>query len=557
MKKDTYIGALTNKPYAFKNRPWELNDVYSIDILDSLGSNIVLYLYGTEVRRILPLKNDIINEDWISNRSRYFFEGLLKWRLNIPLMQKNKFFLYISWFQSFYLFFLKIWFYSFFLKIKTIGLTLNSIIDMELIVTTKILMQLIGLNIIKNNNINYINDYYLYYINPFFFEDIYKKHIYIFLGINIRLEAPILNIKLRKNIFKENLIYSNIGNMFNDNLNSISLGLNIKNLINFLIGKLKFNINIMKYFRTTLNKANLKNFKDDYLILIGNNIILQKDNYNIYNMLIQKLKNYFSDKKIFNKKFLLKNNLKKKEKNKRNLLYNLKMNLNIIYLNLIYLLYDEFINKNIHEVNENQLKIIYIINGNYNIKKKNDKFIIYQGHLLDINIFNIDLILPNSTFLEKSNKYLNIAGNLLQTNKILTRPNYCRNDWMVLNAIYIYILNYSKKIFKLPIKNKKKNFLTANHYYIYINNNNKLYKYLKKYSMTYIFKEITKYSNYNNNLLNWITEKKKKIINKIFNKILNNYYYNIYNNNAMDRNSKTLKLTSYNYSQNMRNYANI
>ena len=69
------IGALTNKSYAFQNRPWDLNYINSIDIFDSLASNIRIYLYGAEIKRILPLKNDLINEDWISNRSRYFFEG--------------------------------------------------------------------------------------------------------------------------------------------------------------------------------------------------------------------------------------------------------------------------------------------------------------------------------------------------------------------------------------------------------------------------------------------------------------------------------------------------
>ncbi len=557
LKKNIYIGAITNKPYAFKNRPWELNSIYSIDILDSLGSNLIIYLYGTDIRRILPLKNDKINEDWISNRSRFFFEGLLKWRLNIPLLQKNKKYIYISWIQSFYFFFLKIWFYSVFFKSKTLGLVLNFILDVELIITTKILMYLMGFNIIKNNNINYINDYYLFYINPFFFEDLQNKKILLLLGINIRLEAPILNIKLRKKMIKENIVYCNIGTIFNDNLNSICIGLNVKNLINFFTGKLKININIVKNLKKKIKKLNIYTLQENSLLLIGNNILLKTDNWQIYNIILKKLNIKIFEKIFNNKNFLLQKFLKINSK-KKNIKKELKLNVNIIYLNLIYILYEEFFYKNIHEINDDtQYNILYIINGNYSVKNKKNKFIIYQGHLLDISIFNVDLILPNITFLEKSNKYLNIEGNLFYTNKVLTRPNFTRNDWMVLNALYIYILNILNKIFFFQLKKKKRNYLLTNRFYIHIINFKKFFKYIKKYSVNYILKELTKYSYYENKFIYIINKINITIINKIYNKILENYYYNMYNLYKLDKNAKTLKLAYYNFSQNMRNYINI
>jgi NADH-quinone oxidoreductase subunit G len=74
-----------------------------------LGSSICIYLYGSDIKRILPLKNDYINEDWISNRSRYFFEAFFKWRVNIPLIKKNKKLAYASWKKCFYFFFIKLW----------------------------------------------------------------------------------------------------------------------------------------------------------------------------------------------------------------------------------------------------------------------------------------------------------------------------------------------------------------------------------------------------------------------------------------------------------------
>lgn len=180
MLKKKYIGALTDKLYAFKNRSWELNICNTIDIYDSLGSNIKVYVYGSEVKRILPLKNDFVNEEWISNKTRYFFEGLTKWRINIPLMRKLNTMIYISWVQAFYFFLLKIWFYSFFYNTKNLFFLNSMFTDYELIITNKVLIKKLGfLSFNKKLNIN-INDYYLYYLNPNFYENIKKKNIYIF-----------------------------------------------------------------------------------------------------------------------------------------------------------------------------------------------------------------------------------------------------------------------------------------------------------------------------------------------------------------------------------------
>lgn len=180
MQLKNKIGALTDQQYAFKHRSWELDINNTIDIYDSLGSNIKVYVYGSEVKRILPLKNDLVNEEWISNKTRYFFEGLAKWRLNIPLLKKKETMIYISWIQAFYFFIIKLWFYNikcFYSKL----IFLNSMfIDYELIITSKLLIKKLGfLSYNKKLTMN-LNDYFLYFINPNIFEDIKKKTIFFF-----------------------------------------------------------------------------------------------------------------------------------------------------------------------------------------------------------------------------------------------------------------------------------------------------------------------------------------------------------------------------------------
>ena len=78
------VGALTSKPYAFKARPWELSKTESIDVMDALGSNIRVDARGKEVMRILPRMNELVNEEWISDKTRYCVDGLGVQRLDRP-----------------------------------------------------------------------------------------------------------------------------------------------------------------------------------------------------------------------------------------------------------------------------------------------------------------------------------------------------------------------------------------------------------------------------------------------------------------------------------------
>lgn len=81
------VGALTSKPYAFKTRSWELRSTESIDIFDGVGSNIRIDTRGSEIMRVLPRLNEHINEEWISDKSRFSYDGLKRQRLNSPMIR--------------------------------------------------------------------------------------------------------------------------------------------------------------------------------------------------------------------------------------------------------------------------------------------------------------------------------------------------------------------------------------------------------------------------------------------------------------------------------------
>src|ERR687898_652864 len=95
------VGALTNKPYAFAARPWELTKTETVDVMDALGSAIRIDARGREVMRILPRVNEDVNEEWISDKTRNVVDGLRAPRLDVPYIRENGRLRPASWPQAF------------------------------------------------------------------------------------------------------------------------------------------------------------------------------------------------------------------------------------------------------------------------------------------------------------------------------------------------------------------------------------------------------------------------------------------------------------------------
>ncbi len=83
------VGALVSKPYAFTARPWELTKTESIDVMDALGANIRVDTKGREVMRFVPRNHDGVNEEWLSDKSRFVWDGLRRQRLDTPYIREN------------------------------------------------------------------------------------------------------------------------------------------------------------------------------------------------------------------------------------------------------------------------------------------------------------------------------------------------------------------------------------------------------------------------------------------------------------------------------------
>src|SRR6516225_3788973 len=95
------VGALTSKPYAFVARPWELSKTESIDTFDAVGSNVRIDSRGPQVLRVLPRLNEAVNEEWISDKTRFAIDGLVRQRLDRPYVRRDGRLRPASWTEAF------------------------------------------------------------------------------------------------------------------------------------------------------------------------------------------------------------------------------------------------------------------------------------------------------------------------------------------------------------------------------------------------------------------------------------------------------------------------
>ena len=199
------VGALTSKPYAFEARPWELKKTETIDVMDAVGSNIRVDTYGWEVKRVLPRINEDINEEWISDKTRYACDGLLKQRLDIPYIRENGRLQKSSWNKALKYLIDKL--KSF--KPNEIAGIVGDLADLEMIYSFKSFFE----KSIGSTNLECRQD--RIYINPqermnYIFNSsingIEDSDFILLVGTNPRLEATILNARIRKVYTKKKLI---------------------------------------------------------------------------------------------------------------------------------------------------------------------------------------------------------------------------------------------------------------------------------------------------------------------------------------------------------------
>ncbi|MGR7997572.1 NADH-quinone oxidoreductase subunit NuoG [Xanthobacter sp. ZOL 2024] len=191
------VGALTHKPYQFHARPWELIKTESVDVMDAVGCNIRVDTRGREVMRILPRTNDLVNEEWISDKSRYVWDGLKVQRLDRPYVRKGGRLVPASWIEAFAAVAEKVKA----AKPEKIGALIGDVATVEEVFALKTLMEKLGSANIDCRQDGAALDPVLgrasYIFNPTI-AGIDAADAILLIGTDPRHEASVLNARIRK-----------------------------------------------------------------------------------------------------------------------------------------------------------------------------------------------------------------------------------------------------------------------------------------------------------------------------------------------------------------------
>jgi NADH dehydrogenase (ubiquinone) Fe-S protein 1 len=234
------VGALTSKPYAFHARPWELKRTESIDVLDAVGSNISVESRGVQVMRIQPKTNDDVNEEWISDKTRYAYDGLRFQRLTTPLVKQGDRFVPSTWEDA--------------LSAIANGLAASGatgdeiqavaghLADTESLVALKDLLNRLGSDNLALDQINghalppHGVDIRSNYLFNSTIPGVESADVILLVGTNPRHEAAVLNSRIRKSWLHSGLEVGFIGERADTTYGYDYLGTDAKALADFIAG---------------------------------------------------------------------------------------------------------------------------------------------------------------------------------------------------------------------------------------------------------------------------------------------------------------------------------
>ena len=186
------VGALTSKPYAFTARPWELSKTETIDVMDGLGANIRVDTKGREVMRILPRNHDGVNEEWISDKTRFVWDGLRRQRLDQPYLRVAGKLKPVSWPEALAA-------AATAMKGKTVAGLVGDLVPVEAAFALKQLIEGLGGTVeARVDGAKLPAGNRSAYVGTARIEDIDAAKSIILIGTNPRLESPVLNARIRK-----------------------------------------------------------------------------------------------------------------------------------------------------------------------------------------------------------------------------------------------------------------------------------------------------------------------------------------------------------------------
>lgn len=394
------VGALTSKPYAFKARSWELKKTETIDVMDAVGSNIRIDSRGVEVMRILPRLNEEINEEWISDKTRFCYDGLRYQRLDKPYAKRDSKLVEVSFEEASVEVAKKVKS----LQASEIAALTGQLSASEEIFALKKLLEKLNIKSfdcrLKGEKLN-ADDRASYLFNTTI-AGIESADACLLIGVNPRKDAAILNARIRKRFLSKKLKVAAIGCNAELTYDYKNLGDNIEILKDILDGKSEF--------CAVLQKA------EKPMLILGHDIISGADGSLVL---------------AYAKKIAEKFNMIQDGWNGFNFLAKSTGLLNGLELGFVG---DSNIAEIEKKVESNALKMLILhgVDDDLDFEKLKDCFVVYIGSHGDKGAHIADVILPGTAYSEKDAIYVNLEGRSQSTTKAAFAPGHAKEDWKII-----------------------------------------------------------------------------------------------------------------------------
>lgn len=407
------VGALTSKPYNYQGRSWELSHTPSIDVFDAVGSAIRLDTRGREVMRVLPRQNDDINEDWISDKVRFSYDGLKYQRLDKPYVRKEDGRLSpVSWEKAFEVIAEHVRSVSG----NQIAAIAGDMADAEAMVALKDLMTALGSPHIdcRQDGAKVESQPRCSYLFNTTIAGIERADFCLLIGTNPRWEAPLINARIRKNYLYSGLPVALIGPSHDLGYPVNSLGNDPMILEEILKGR---------HPTAVLLKA-----AKCPMMIVGPGVLRRKDGAALLCLARQVADKYgFVHQR--------KTNIPDPW-NGFNVLHMAASRVGGLDLGFVPGRKGYDVRGILRAASAKKIKIVYLLGADeIDVEPLKSTFVIYQGHHGDRGASVADVVLPGAAYTEKSGTYVNTEGRVQRSLKAVSPPGEAKEDWKIIRAL--------------------------------------------------------------------------------------------------------------------------
>ncbi|MEQ8664450.1 MAG: NADH-quinone oxidoreductase subunit NuoG [Rhodospirillales bacterium] len=399
------VGALTSQPYAYNARSWELKKTESVDVMDALGAAIRVDSRGPEVMRILPRLNEDVNEEWLSDRSRFACDGLRRRRLDRPYVRRNGKLEQASWQEAFD----AIAQHAKGLSGDRIGAIAGDQADVETMAALKDLMTALG-----SSNIDCRQDGSQ--IDPtaragYLFNStvagIEKSDALLIVGSDPRRESPVLNARIRKRFLAGPYPVGVIGPGGDLTYSYEYLGAGPETLQELAEGK--------GAFAKILKKAQKP------MLILGAGALARSDGAAVHALARKVAETY---------------GMASDDWNGFNVLHVAASRVGGIDIGFVPGDGGRDAGAIVAGAGNGEIGMVYLLGADeFDTNALGNAFVVYQGHHGDAGAHRADVILPGAAYTEKSAIYVNTEGRVQMTKRAVFAPGDAREDWTIVRAL--------------------------------------------------------------------------------------------------------------------------